>query len=191
MVGMTEETREIYRELWEIGAVKEQPLRYRYRALRESLERVIRGKMQHVSLQTTDLAARINYLSTQFSLNGRQKNALHTFRLTSNDVLNHRKDPSEEELLRDIRSIAEAYQVVFACLMPKELSEILPKSEGNLSMKRQKMELERRVRVSFSYADDEFLYVYPADQVLDEPWKVRYNVVHNVKLHKQLLKSAI
>ena len=176
MVGMTEETREIYRELWEIGAVKEQPLRYRYRALRESLERVIRGKMQHVSLQTTDLAARINYLSTQFSLNGRQKNALHTFRLTSNDVLNHRKDPSEEELLRDIRSIAEAYQVVFACLMPKELSEILPKSEGNLSMKRPKMELERRVRVSFSYADDEFLYVYPADQVLDEPWKVRYNV---------------
>ena len=100
MVGMTEETREIYRELWEIGAVKEQPLRYRYRALRESLERVIRGKMQHVSLQTTDLAARINYLSTQFSLNGRQKNALHTFRLTSNDVLNHRKDLSEEELLR-------------------------------------------------------------------------------------------
>jgi len=173
---MTEEAREIYRELWEVVIAKETPLRHRYRSLRESLERVIRGQMQHVSLQATDLAARINYLATQFSLNGRLKNALHTFRLTSNDVLNHRKEPLGDEFLRDVRSMAEVLQVICGCLMPKELSEILPKAPMDFSMKREKKELSRRIRVCFDYADDEFLYVYPTEETSDEPWKVRYNV---------------
>ena len=93
---MSEEVREIYIELWSLCKDLEQPLCHKYRSLRELFERVAREQMQNVSLQATDLAARINYLATQYSLDRWVKNALHTFRLTSNDVMNHRKEPLEE-----------------------------------------------------------------------------------------------
>ena len=34
----------------------------------------------------------------------------------------------------------------------------------------------RRVRVCFEYADEEFLYVHPVDEVSETCWKVRYHV---------------
>ena len=105
---MSEEVREIYIELWSLCKDVERPLCHKYRSLRELFERVAREQMQNVSLQATDLAARINYLATQYSLDRWVKNALHTFRLTSNDVMNHRKEPLEEEFFRDIRAVAEA-----------------------------------------------------------------------------------
>lgn len=176
IISMTEEIKEIYRELWELCVAKDRSLRHRYRSLRDAFERVVRGQMQHVSLQATDLAARINYLSTQFALDGRTKNALHTFRLTSNDVLNRRKEPVEAEFLRDVRSVVEAYQVVLACPMPKELFDVLPRDFRDFPMKRAKKELTRRIRVCFDEADEEFLYVYPVDEVSEKPWKVRYDV---------------
>ena len=172
---MREDVREIYLELWTLCRDVERPLRHRYRALRESFERMAREQMQNVALQVTDLAARINYLSVQFALDDAVKNALHTFRLTSNDVMNHRKEPVTEEFLRDIRSVAETCRVVFKTSVPKELDEILPKKVRKNSMKRAKLELVRRMRVCFDYADDEFLYVHPVDEVLDEPWRVRYH----------------
>ena len=174
-MNMTEEVREIYLELWTLCRDVERPLRHRYRALRECFERMVREQMLNVALQATDLAARINYLSVQFSLEDSVKNALHTFRLTSNDVMNHRKEPVGEEFLRDIRSVAEACRVIFKTPIPKELDEMLPKKTQKSTMKREKMELVRRMRVCFDYADDDFLYVHPVDEVLDEPWRVRYN----------------
>ena len=172
---MREDVREIYLELWTLCRDVERPLRHRYRALRESFERMAREQMQNVALQVTDLAARINYLSVQFALDDAVKNALHTFRLTSNDVMNHRKEPIVEEFLRDVRSVAETCRIVFKTSVPKELDEILPKKVQKNSMKRAKLELVRRMRVCFDYADDEFLYVHPVDEVLDESWRVRYN----------------
>lgn len=173
---MNEEVREIYIELWKLCAETERPLRHRYRLLRESFERVAREQMQNVSLQSTDLAARINYLSAQFSLKDWCKNALHTFRLTSNEVMNHRKSPLLDEFLRDVRSVAEAYQGIFDAPIPKELEELLPKKIWKTSMKRGKIETIRRVRVCFDYADEEFLYVHPVDEVSEDCWKVRYNL---------------
>lgn len=96
--SMNEEIAEYYEELYNLCAVEqEQPLARRYRQLREALERVMRQQMMGTGLQATDLAARINYVATQFALDGREQNQLHTFRLTSNDILNHRKEPSEQE----------------------------------------------------------------------------------------------
>ena len=127
---MNEEAREVYMELWGLCTNTRPPLRHRYRSLRESFERIAREQMQNVSLQSTDLAARINYLSVQFSLKDECKNALHTFRLTSNDVMNHRKEPMAHEFLRDVRSVAEACHAIFNTSIPKELAELLGKS-GN------------------------------------------------------------
>ena len=174
---MSEEVREIYIELWSLCKDAERPLCYKYRSLRELFERVAREQMQSVSLQTTDLSARINYLSTQFSFDGWLKYALHTFRLTSNDVMNHRKEPLAEEFSRDVRSVAEAVQVIFHTPIPKELAESLPDRMVKNSMKREKMVLDRRIRVCFEYADDEFLYVTPVDEVSEECWKIKYNQI--------------
>ena len=172
---MTEEVREIYMELWMLCRDTKHPLRHRYRSLREAFERVSREQMQNVSLQSTDLAARINYLSVQFSLKERCKNALHTFRLTSNDVMNHRKEPVVDEFLRDARSVADAYQGIFDTPIPKELDELFPRRMWKIPMKRAKMETFRRIRVCFDHADEEFLYVHPVDEVSEENWRVRYN----------------
>ena len=172
---MTEEIKEIYGELWTLCKDVERPLFRRYRALRESFERIARERMQNVSLQTTDLAARINYLSTLFHLDGAVKNALHTFRLTSNDVMNHRKEPALDEFLRDVRSVVEAFRMMYKVPVPKELEELLPRKLFGNPKKRTKMELIRRIRVCFDYADDEFLFVHPVDEVSDEPWRIRYN----------------
>lgn len=174
---MNQEVRDIYWELWALCTDDARPLRHRYRALRESFERVAREQMKNVSLQTTDLAARINYLATQFSLDGWCKNALHTFRLTSNDVMSRRKEPDTDEFLRDVRSVAEAYRGIFSVSIPKELLDILPEQVRKTPMKREKMDLARRVRVSFEWADDEYLYVTPVDEVSEENWKIRYNIL--------------
>ena len=172
---MNEEVREIYLSLWALCKDVERPLRHRYRSLRDTFERVARERMQNVALQATDLAARINYLGNQYSLSREQMNALHTFRLTSNDVMNRRKEAVAEEFHRDVRSVAEAYSVILATPIPKELDGILPKKQWKSSMKREKTALLRRIRVCFDYADDEFLYVHPVDEVSEECWKVRYN----------------
>ena len=170
-----EDIRELYEELLLLCRNEVCSL-HDYRILRESFERVIREKVQLVGLQTTDLAARINYLSNSAALDNKTRNALHTFRLTSNDVLNHRKEPVKEELLRDVLVVAGVYSRLFETAIPQELQLLLPTDGSFSSMKREKTERIRRMRVSFEYADDTFLYVIPVDEVCEESWRIRYHV---------------
>ena len=173
---MNEEIAEYYEELYNLCAVEqEQPLARRYRQLREALERVMRQQMMGTGLQATDLAARINYVATQFALDGREQNQLHTFRLTSNDILNHRKEPSEQEFLRDLRAVAYAYRKIFHEDIPPKLYTLLPKHETTPAVKREKETRIRRIRVCFDYADESYLYVRPIDVLEEEPVKVNYN----------------
>ena len=173
---MNEEIAEYYEELYNQCAVEqEQPLARRYRQLREALERVMRQQMMGTGLQATDLAARINYVATQFALDGREQNQLHTFRLTSNDILNHRKEPSEQEFLRDLRAVAYAYRKIFHEDIPPKLYTLLPKQETTPAVKREKETRIRRIRVCFDYADESYLYVRPIDVLEEEPVKVNYN----------------
>ena len=173
---MNEEIAEYYEEPYNLCVVEqEQPLARRYRQLREALERVMRQQMMGTGLQATDLAARINYVATQFALDGREQNQLHTFRLTSNDILNHRKEPSEQEFLRDLRAVAYAYRKIFHEDIPPKLYTLLPKQETTPAVKREKETRIRRIRVCFDYADESYLYVRPIDVLEEEPVKVNYN----------------
>ena len=172
---MNEEIAEYYEELYRLYIDENQPLERRYRQLRESLERVVRERIQGNSLQTTDLAARINYVATQYELDIKEQNQLHTFRLTSNDILNHRKFPAKEEFLRDLRAVAFAYRKMFAQDIPLKLFSVLPKQEITSLGKKEKKEYIRRIRVCFDYADDTYLYVHPVDIIADEPIRVVYN----------------
>lgn len=172
---MEEDIRELYEELLSLCKNEGCSLQD-YRTLRESFERVIRERMCSVGLQATDLAARINYLSSSVGLDSKMRNALHTFRLTSNDVLNHRKEPVKDEFLRDVRSVAGLYGRLFDVEIPQDLECLLPAEAKVSSMKWDKKEQIRRVRVCFEYADDTFLYVSPVDEIHEECWKVRYQV---------------
>ena len=114
-------------------------------------------------------------MATQFALDGREQNQLHTFRLTSNDILNHRKEPSEQEFLRDLRAVAYAYRKIFHEDIPPKLYTLLPKQETTPAVKREKETRIRRIRVCFDYADESYLYVRPIDVLEEEPVKVNYN----------------
>ena len=163
-------------ELWALCVDQGHSLLHKYRSLRASFERIVREQMQNVSLQATDLAARINYIAVQYSFDSECTHALHTFRLTSNDVLNCRKEPVGRELLRDIRAVADAYVGIFSVPIPKDLNDVLPAPVRKMSMKRGKNDFFRRVRVCFDSADEEFLYVCPVDEISEEYWKVRYHL---------------
>ena len=108
-------------------------------------------------------------------MDGREQNQLHTFRLTSNDILNHRKEPSEQEFLRDLRAVAYAYRKIFHEDIPPKLYTLLPKQETTPAVKREKETRIRRIRVCFDYADESYLYVRPIDVLEEEPVKVNYN----------------
>ena len=172
---MNEEIAEYYEELYRLYIEQEQPLEHRYRQLRASLERVIRERMQGGSLQVTDLAARINYVAVQYDMDRREQNRLHTFRLTSNDILNHRRPPLQEEFLRDLCTVAHAYQKIFSQDIPLKLCSLFPERNGMDEVKREKIGYIRRIRVCFDYADDCYLFVHPVDVVSEEPVRVAYN----------------
>jgi hypothetical protein len=60
-----------YAELYRTFTATDAPLPHRYRRLREQLEHIIHGDMINLSLQATDLAARINYIAARFGLTAR------------------------------------------------------------------------------------------------------------------------
>lgn len=172
---MDEEIAEYYEELYRLCTEKSQPLKYRYRRLRQDLERVIRAQMQGTGLQTTDLSARINYVAAQFAFDRKEQNRLHTFRLTSNDILNHRKEATEAELLRDVRAVATAYRKIFREEIPPSLLDILPQPASAPATGKGKQAHIRRLRVCFDHRDDTYLYVHPIDAVEEAPVRVEYN----------------
>lgn len=102
-----------------------------YKQLRDLLERLCRAQMQDESLQMTDLSARISFVSARAGLTVVEQNRLHTFRLTSNAILNRKEEPVREKLLRDIKTLASLYanfmklrfpvRSIAYCLVPMQL----------------------------------------------------------------------
>ena len=147
-----------------------------YRQLRGLLEHLCRTQMTDSSLQMTDLSARINFVSSKLGLTVTEQNRLHTFRLTSNAALNHRTIPSRDELLRDAKTLSFFIKRLTGEDIPTELYRLLPQADATYIAAPMAKERVRRMRVSFQYADTDYLYVLPVDTVADEPLRVRYNV---------------
>ena len=82
------EVKEYFSILQEACHVEESSLDVAYRQLRELLERLCRTQMPDGSLQMTDLSARISFVASKAGLSTVEQNRLHTFRLTSNAILN-------------------------------------------------------------------------------------------------------
>lgn len=173
---MQEEVREYYHFLFTVCRDENIPLTTAYRQLREFLERLCRTQMPDGSLQMTDLSARISFVASKAGLSVVEQNRLHTFRLTSNAVLNRLAEPSRENLLRDIKTLTFFVKKLTGEEIPAELYRLLPRADATYIVSPLAKERVRRMRVCFQYADDTYLYVLPVDTVADEPLRVRYNV---------------
>ena len=173
---MQEEVREYYHFLLTVCRDENIPLTTAYRQLREFLERLCRTQMPDGSLQMTDLSARISFVASKAGLSVVEQNRLHTFRLTSNAVLNRLAEPSRENLLRDIKTLTFFVKKLTGEEIPAELYRLLPRADATYIVSPLAKERVRRMRVCFQYADDTYLYVLPVDTVADEPLRVRYNV---------------
>ena len=152
------------------------PMRRAYRQLREGLEYACRTQMAESSLQITDLSARISFVASKVGLSVTEQNRLHTLRLTSNDVLNHRSESSRKQLLRDVKTLAFFFRKLMSVEIPATLYQLLPAADATYHVGNVSDTHVRRMRVCFQYADETYLYVYPTETVSDELLKVRYQV---------------
>ncbi|WP_294616794.1 DEAD/DEAH box helicase [uncultured Bacteroides sp.] len=168
--------KEYFRLLHEACRADEPSFTAAYRRLRELLEHLCRTQMADGSLQMTDLAARINYVSSRLGLAVAEQNRLHTFRLTSNAILNRREPPSREKLLRDAKTLAFFVKRLTGEDIPAGLYRLLPQADATYVAAPVAKERVRRMRVCFRHADADYLYVMPVDFVADELLRVRYNV---------------
>ena len=173
---MENDVREYYDLLLEVTKASDEVLEMAYRQLRELLEQLCRTQMPDSSLQMTDLSARINFVASKVGLSVVEQNRLHTFRLTSNAILNRQAMPQRAQLLRDAKTLAFFVKRLYGTEIPPQLYHALPRADSTYIVAPPAREQKRRMRVSFQYADNDFLYVLPTDMVADEPLKVRYNV---------------
>lgn len=120
------EVKEYFSILLEACHVEEISLDVAYRQLRELLERLCRTQMPDGSLQMTDLSARISFVASKAGLSTVEQNRLHTFRLTSNAILNRQAEPQREQLLRDAKTLAFFVKRLTGEEIPRTLSPATP-----------------------------------------------------------------
>lgn len=169
-------TTEFFEILLLISTAKESSLYIRYKQLRDLLERVCRQQMQDESLQITDLSARINFVSVKVGLTTVEQNRLHTFRLTSNAILNREAEPRQDKLMRDVKTISFFIRKIYQVDIPGSLYKLLPQADATYVVAPPAVKQIPRMRVSFQYADAEYLYVTPLDELSDDYLRVRYHV---------------
>ena len=167
---------ESYELLLAVCKAGEDELTVGYKQMRDLLERICRAQMQSGSLQMTDLSARISFIAAKTGLSVGEQNRLHTFRLTSNQILNRCLEPNREKLLRDVKTLAFLVRKLSGENIPDELYRLLPRADATYLVAPPARERVRRMRVCFQYADEQYLYVTPLDEVSERPYLVRYNI---------------
>ena len=172
----TPDAREAYEVLRAVCRADDSSLRAAYRQMRELLELLCRTQTEDDNLQMTDLAARINYVGAKLGLSVVEQNRLHSFRLTSNDILNHRAEPEREHLLRDAKTLAFFVRRLTREDIPEDLYCVLPRADATYIVAPPAKENLHRLRATFLRADDTYLYIRPTDVLSDEPLRVRRGV---------------
>ncbi len=167
---------ESYELLLAVCRAEDARLAVGYKQMRDLLERICRSQMQNESLQMTDLSARISFIAAKIDLSAGEQNRLHTFRLTSNQILNRRLEPTRENLLRDAKTLAFLIRKLSDEDIPDVLYRLLPRADATYIVAPPARERVQRMRVCFQYADEQYLYVTPLDEVSEKPLLVRYNI---------------
>jgi hypothetical protein len=150
------EVNDCFETLLSVCKAEDVSLRARYKQMRDMLERVCREQMQNESLQTTDLSARINYVAVKVGLTYTEQNRLHTFRLTSNRILNHQEGAGQEGLLRDAKTLAFFIRKVYRVDIPRELYGLLPEADAAYIIKAPGKRVAQRIRVCYQHKDERY-----------------------------------
>lgn len=173
---MKSEEKESYDLLLAICRTEETQVAAGYKQMRDLLERLCRSCMQNESLQMTDLSARISFVAARIGLSVVEQNRLHTFRLTSNALLNRVRQPDRQCLLRDVKTLAFFIRKLSGEEIPAELYRLLPRADATYIISPPARRRVQKMRVCFQYSDERYLYVNPLDEVSDQPLLVRYNI---------------
>ncbi len=173
---LTLDAREAYDILRAVCRADASSLQEAYRRMRELLELLCRTQTEDGSLQMTDLAARINYVGAKVGLSVVEQNRLHSFRLTSNDILNRRVEPEREHLLRDAKTMAFFIKRLTKEDVPDDLYRLLPRADATYIVAPPAKEHIHRLRAVFLHADDTYIYIRPSDTLCDDPLRVRRDV---------------
>ncbi|WP_333615449.1 AAA domain-containing protein [Bacteroides pyogenes] len=174
--GLKGEATESYGLLTAVCRMEDSRLSVGYKQMRDLLERICRARIRNESLQMTDLSARISFLSAKEGLSVAEQNRLHTFRLTSNRILNRVEDATREHLLRDAKTLAFLVRRLFKEAIPGELYKLLPRADATYHAAPLALRRIRRMRVCFQYADERYLYVNRLDELSEDTLRVCYNV---------------
>lgn len=178
---MTDSVCEHYRLLLAVCKEEALPATIVYKQLRGLLERLCHTLLDGEGLHLTDLAARINFAIAKLGLSLSEQNRLHTFRLTTNGILNRKHpvlpDDYRNRLLRDVKTLALFIKRLSGEEIPDELRSLFPQAESAYPIFPPHRDKRiRRMRVCFQEADENYLYVLPLENVSDAPLRVRYNV---------------
>ena len=158
------------------ASCKEDELKVAYRQLRELLEECCKSQLDETAFQKADLAACINYVAVKLNLSNVAQHRLHTFRLTSNAILNHQEEPTRDSLLRDVKTLAFFLQLISNQPIPPALHRLLPQADATYNAAPLSLRKEKYIRVSYLYKDEHYLYVQSLDKSFEKPLKVRYNL---------------
>ena len=148
------EVRECYELLLSACRAESGKQRAAYRQMRDLLERLCRDEAHEPGLQMTDLAARVNFLAAKKGLAPKELNRLHTFRLTSNRVLNRQEEPSAERLLRDAKTLAFLLQRLTGEEIPPALRRLLPQADATYLATPPHRQWVQRMRVCYLGRDE-------------------------------------
>lgn len=158
------------------ASCREDELKVAYRQLRELLEECCKSQLDETAFQKADLAACINYVAVKLNISNVAQHRLHTFRLTSNAILNHQEEPTRDSLLRDVKTLAFFIQLISNQPIPPSLHRLLPQADASYNAAPPSLRKEKCMRVSYLYKDDRYLYVKSLDKSFEGPLKVRYNI---------------
>ena len=78
--------------------------------------------------------------------------------------------------MRDVKTLAFLVRKLSGENIPDELYRLLPRADATYLVAPPARERVRRMRVCFQYADEQYLYVTPLDEVSERPYLVRYNI---------------
>ena len=78
--------------------------------------------------------------------------------------------------MRDVKTLAFLVRKLSGENILDELYRLLPRADATYLVAPPARERVRRMRVCFQYADEQYLYVTPLDEVSERPYLVRYNI---------------
>ena len=147
----------------------------KYPKMRSLLERACKDLTSEENIQFSNLFSRLNYVCEKTKLDKQKTFQINSFRINANKVLHSDFKPTNEEYLKDLKSLSNAFSHFYNVSIPIELLSIFPKTDYYKPKQRQGKKYGR-VRVEVSSTDEDFIYAFDEENPTEEPIKIKHHV---------------